>query len=214
MTPEWIRSKDRQVIVGIPRQIAIYFCRRSCGLTIEQVGKAFNRHHATVLHSFDKITELIPIDKDIATMVRMVYEELGMAPPDTATEPVFLSTIAKELSDIRDATSEKAVLTGATKRQIGIYRRRVYAMHSGKIHMADCGCRVITQGLAYRVVSREAFEEAYIEGSMPLCFYCTNKYIGDGIALPVVRYAKDEPIGYARPDCRKTLIRKGSSMDY
>ncbi len=56
-------SKKRSRDVAVPRQIAIYICRELTDLSYPAIGKAFGgRDHTTVMHSCDKVNEMMQND--------------------------------------------------------------------------------------------------------------------------------------------------------
>jgi len=62
-TPEDIIGKNRSQQITLPRQIAMYICRRMTSLSTTNIGKAFGgRDHTTVMHGCDKITASMNAD--------------------------------------------------------------------------------------------------------------------------------------------------------
>jgi chromosomal replication initiator protein len=51
-----LRSKRRTRNVALPRQLAMYFCRRLVGASYPHIGELFGRDHSTVMHAMD-VTE-------------------------------------------------------------------------------------------------------------------------------------------------------------
>ena len=61
--PEGLKSKTRTKTLTVPRQAAMYLCREILGLQLVEIGNAFGgRDHSTVIHSFERATELIQED--------------------------------------------------------------------------------------------------------------------------------------------------------
>jgi hypothetical protein len=57
-TPEDITGKKRSQQIALPRQIAMYICRRMTPMSTTKIGTAFGgRDHTTVMHSCDKVAE-------------------------------------------------------------------------------------------------------------------------------------------------------------
>lgn len=54
---EQLESKSRKRTITYPRQIAMYLCRTYTGKPLEAIGNAFNRDHASVIHSIATITK-------------------------------------------------------------------------------------------------------------------------------------------------------------
>ena len=75
-TPEDITGKNRSQQIALPRQVAMYICRRMTQLSTTRIGQAFGgRDHTTVMHGCDKIAEAI--DSDFAFKKR-VEEIIGL----------------------------------------------------------------------------------------------------------------------------------------
>ncbi len=45
----------REALVVLPRQVAMWLCMRRAGASLPVVGRAFNRHHTTVLHALHRV---------------------------------------------------------------------------------------------------------------------------------------------------------------
>jgi chromosomal replication initiator protein len=52
-----LESKSRKRSIAYPRQIAMYLCRTYTGESLVAIGKAFNRNHASVIHSIASISK-------------------------------------------------------------------------------------------------------------------------------------------------------------
>ncbi|MDO4866258.1 MAG: chromosomal replication initiator protein DnaA [Clostridia bacterium] len=62
-SPEEITGKKRSQEIAMPRQIAMYICRKMTSLSTTNIGRAFGgRDHTTVMHGCDKITEAMNSD--------------------------------------------------------------------------------------------------------------------------------------------------------
>lgn len=56
-------SKKRNAEIAFPRQVAMYLCRENTELSHEKIGRLFgNRHYSTVIHSHEKISDMIISD--------------------------------------------------------------------------------------------------------------------------------------------------------
>ncbi len=63
VTPEDITGKKRSQDIALPRQVAMYICRKMTALSTPSIGRAFgNRDHTTVLHNCDKVAETMEAD--------------------------------------------------------------------------------------------------------------------------------------------------------
>jgi chromosomal replication initiator protein len=62
-TPEDITGKNRSQQIALPRQVAMYICRRMTTLSTTNIGRAFGgRDHTTVMHGCEKITASMDAD--------------------------------------------------------------------------------------------------------------------------------------------------------
>ncbi len=62
-SPEEITGKKRSQEIAMPRQIAMYICRKMTSLSTTNIGRAFGgRDHTTVMHGCDKIMEAMNAD--------------------------------------------------------------------------------------------------------------------------------------------------------
>jgi len=59
ISPQELVSRSRKQRIRLPRNIAIYLCRRYLDISLDDIGRIFNRHHATILHS------IVNIDKEM-----------------------------------------------------------------------------------------------------------------------------------------------------
>ena len=70
------RSNVRHVLV--PRQVAMYLCKRLTKKSYPEIGREFGgKHHTTVIHSVQKINRLLSSDTDIRGIVDKLVEILG-----------------------------------------------------------------------------------------------------------------------------------------
>lgn len=67
-------EKTRKTSVVIPRQIAMYFCRKNTTLSSPEIGLFFNKDHATVLYSLKCIENYILTDKNIRESIKDLDE--------------------------------------------------------------------------------------------------------------------------------------------
>ena len=63
-------SKKRDKELVEPRQICCYLLTDLTSIPLMTIGQAIGKNHATVIHSRDKISELINIDKRIEMEVK------------------------------------------------------------------------------------------------------------------------------------------------
>ena len=63
VTPDDLIGKNRSQQIALPRQVAMYICRRMTSLSTTKIGEAFGgRDHTTVMHGCDKIGEAVKAD--------------------------------------------------------------------------------------------------------------------------------------------------------
>jgi len=75
---EELISKSNTRRLSLPRQIAMYLCKRMTKHSYPEIGRAFGgKHHTTVIHSFVKIETLVKRDADIQRLVNEITETLG-----------------------------------------------------------------------------------------------------------------------------------------
>ena len=77
MTVEEIKSKNNSRAVAVPRQIAMYLCKRLTKASFPEIGREFGgKHHTTVMHSVDKIDALQKEDRNFHRMVSDLIDNL------------------------------------------------------------------------------------------------------------------------------------------
>lgn len=61
-----IKSKSNSRQIVIPRQVAMYLCKRLTDLSYPEIGKLFNdKHHSTVMYSVEKVQQMRDSDADL-----------------------------------------------------------------------------------------------------------------------------------------------------
>jgi chromosomal replication initiator protein len=71
------RSNMRQVLV--PRQVAMYLCKKLTKKSYPEIARQFGgKHHTTVIHSVEKIEQMITTDREMQTAVRRLTESIGV----------------------------------------------------------------------------------------------------------------------------------------
>lgn len=74
---EELISKSNTRRLSLPRQVAMYLCKRLTKNSYPEIGRAFGgKHHTTVIHSFSKIESLILTDGDMKRLVNEITESL------------------------------------------------------------------------------------------------------------------------------------------
>lgn len=64
MTVEELKSKSNSRAIAVPRQVAMYLCKRLTNHSFPEIGREFGgKHHTTVMHSVEKIESLTRDDR-------------------------------------------------------------------------------------------------------------------------------------------------------
>jgi chromosomal replication initiator protein len=74
--PDELVSRSRRQNLVRPRQMGIYLSRRYTDAPLQAIGKAFNRYHATVLHSIQCIEKGIKEDATVRQQVHFFQQKL------------------------------------------------------------------------------------------------------------------------------------------
>ena len=70
-----LKSKNNSKSVAMPRQICMYLCKKLTGASLPQIGREFgDKHHTTVLHSVNKIENLVHQDRELAKQIQVFIE--------------------------------------------------------------------------------------------------------------------------------------------
>lgn len=65
-----LKSKNNSRSIAVPRQIAMYLCKRLTKASLPEIGREFGgKHHTTVLHSYNKINELYEKQEDFHRII-------------------------------------------------------------------------------------------------------------------------------------------------
>jgi chromosomal replication initiator protein len=77
LSVEEIKSKNNSRQIAVPRQVAMYLCKRLTKHSFPEIGREFGgKHHTTVMHSVEKIGALIKEDKNFHTTVSELIDTL------------------------------------------------------------------------------------------------------------------------------------------
>ena len=75
LTLEQIKSKNNSRNIAVPRQVAMYLCKKLLGNSYPEIGREFgNKHHTTVMHSVEKIDLLCKTDRDLHNRINGLIE--------------------------------------------------------------------------------------------------------------------------------------------
>ena len=77
MTVEEMKSKSNSRAVAVPRQVAMYLCKRLTRHSFPEIGREFGgKHHTTVMHSVDKISTLMTDDRVFHNTISELIDNL------------------------------------------------------------------------------------------------------------------------------------------
>ena len=77
MTVEELKSKNNSRAVAVPRQVAMYLCKRLTKASYPEIGRELGgKHHTTVMHSYDKIDTLQREDRNFHKTVSELIDNL------------------------------------------------------------------------------------------------------------------------------------------
>ncbi|MCO6511268.1 MAG: chromosomal replication initiator protein DnaA [Aridibacter famidurans] len=77
LTVDEIKSKNNSRAIALPRQVAMYLCKRMTKHSFPEIGKEFGgKHHTTVMHSVDKIENLVKEDREFHKLVSELIDSL------------------------------------------------------------------------------------------------------------------------------------------
>jgi chromosomal replication initiator protein len=77
MTVEEIKSKNNSRGIAVPRQVAMYLCKRLTRHSFPEIGREFGgKHHTTVMHSVDKIAGLYKGDRNFHSEIDGLIDNL------------------------------------------------------------------------------------------------------------------------------------------
>ena len=76
VTYEDLQSRSRKKTVSFPRQVAMYLGRKHTQESLHEIGKTFNRNHATVLHAVKVVSELCRRDTSVRCQVEILDRKM------------------------------------------------------------------------------------------------------------------------------------------
>ena len=72
-----LKSIKRDKKFAIPRQIAVYIAREMTGKSYSELGNEFGgKDHTTIMHSCDKIGDLIKVDPSLDSKIKLYMKEI------------------------------------------------------------------------------------------------------------------------------------------
>ncbi|MGI8555192.1 MAG: chromosomal replication initiator protein DnaA [Pyrinomonadaceae bacterium] len=77
LSVEEMKSKNNARQIAVPRQVAMYLCKRLTKHSFPEIGRDFGgKHHTTVMHSVEKIDSLIKEDRNFHRIVSDLIDNL------------------------------------------------------------------------------------------------------------------------------------------
>jgi chromosomal replication initiator protein len=77
LTVEELKSKNNSRSIAVPRQVAMYLCKRLTKSSYPEIGREFGgKHHTTVMHSYDKIDALQRDDRNFHRTISELIDNL------------------------------------------------------------------------------------------------------------------------------------------
>lgn len=77
LTVEELKSKNNSRQIAVPRQVAMYLCKRLTKHSFPEIGREYGgKHHTTVMHSVEKINALIKEDRNFHKVVSELIDTL------------------------------------------------------------------------------------------------------------------------------------------
>ena len=72
-----LKSKNNSRQIAVPRQVAMYLCKRLTKHSFPEIGRDFGgKHHTTVIHSVEKIEALVSKDQNFHRVVSDIMDNL------------------------------------------------------------------------------------------------------------------------------------------
>ncbi len=72
-----LQSRSRKKTIAFPRQVAMYLGRKHTKESLGDIGKTFNRNHATVLHSIKVVSTLCRSDTSVRRQIEILDRKMA-----------------------------------------------------------------------------------------------------------------------------------------
>src|SRR6266404_8085320 len=78
ITVEELRARSNMRQVLVPRQVAMYLCKKLTGKSYPEIARQFGgKHHTTVIHSVEKIDHLVTSDRELESTIKRLTLSVG-----------------------------------------------------------------------------------------------------------------------------------------
>jgi chromosomal replication initiator protein len=79
LTVSDLTARNNSRDISHPRQIAMYLCKKLTNSSLSEIGRAFKKHHTTVMHGIAKITRNTVTDKELMATVNALEEKVKVS---------------------------------------------------------------------------------------------------------------------------------------
>jgi chromosomal replication initiator protein len=77
LSMEELKSKNNSRQIAVPRQVAMYLCKRLTKHSFPEIGREYGgKHHTTVMHSVEKINAVVKDDKNFHRVISELIDNL------------------------------------------------------------------------------------------------------------------------------------------
>src|ERR1041384_2773219 len=79
LTIDDLRARSNMRHVLVPRQVAMYLCKKLTNKSYPEIARQFGgKHHTTVIHSVEKIADFLGTDRELQTVVKRLTDCIGV----------------------------------------------------------------------------------------------------------------------------------------
>jgi chromosomal replication initiator protein len=72
-----MKSRSKRRDIYLPRQVAMYLCRKLTNESLEAIGRAFNKRHASVIYSIANMERKVREDSRVAHQIEFLTEKIN-----------------------------------------------------------------------------------------------------------------------------------------
>ncbi|MCD8086561.1 MAG: chromosomal replication initiator protein DnaA, partial [Clostridiales bacterium] len=77
LDPKQLMGSSRKANVVLARQVSMYIMRTMTGQSLPEIGKYFNQHHTTVMHSVDKIEQMQQENRELNHAIKDIKANIN-----------------------------------------------------------------------------------------------------------------------------------------